>query len=301
MRGLGSHLLDEPHNAHHEASQRFKDGYWKFITLRMGSRSSYVRFEWLNDKKFGTRLRIELNPRKLRPEGFQQLSKVLDWKGGPFQLAALLDHAKLTRLDIAVDVVGAAVSEILINHKDQGKRSMYIGSDGLLETLFVHRRMLPQKQKYDSSGSLKKLKHRSRPYGAVLVKAYDRVRERKSLNMDGPFGECPVTRIEMVLARFTKWAPLKKLSLMDDRFEKIRAGMADSQTPFPNTHWRNYVSLRRSLTHQQACDTMGLQKKSADKFLVAYDVLNPNIIAKDSNWSGWAAGLKYVGLSDFVG
>jgi hypothetical protein len=180
------------------------DSGLRTVALSLGTRTSRVQFQRINHKKHGKScLRIEMNPRKLGPSGFKDLIKVLSSAGKQFDVACLMAAAKVTRYDIAVDVVGAQVAEIIAIHKPEGKRSLYVGNDGVLETVYIHKKKSPPKAiEYDEYGELiKKPMHSSKPAGSVALAVYDRLRERKALGWPGgPFGDAPVSRIEVVKA-----------------------------------------------------------------------------------------------------
>lgn len=299
--GLGHYLKSEPHNSHFVNEHFQPDKGWKHITLSMGNRKSFVRFEFLNNAKQGSRLRLDLNPRKLGPKGFKQLAQVLG--GGvkpPFKLPTLIEQARITRLDLAVDFVGLHVSEVAAWHKDQAKRSMYVGADGSLETIYLHRKVPPKQAKYDQWGEPKKLTHGSKPAGAVLLRVYDRVRERTTILRPAPFGPAAVTRAELVISRFNKWSKLASLPDMEDRFCKLRVGFIDSQFDGHPSLWRRYASLRRTVPHEEAVAMLGLQSIAKTAFAAAWNVPKADLIAPGETWSGWKAGLEQTGLGAFI-
>lgn len=297
LHKFGLYLKEEPFNAHHVKSYFHPDSGWRFVTLTMGKRGSFVRFDFLNDKKYGRRLRIELNPRKLGPAGFAQLANVLGGPNAPLDLPQTIKQARVTRLDIAVDIVGVEVGEVLVRHKDQGKRSHYVGTDGVLETLFVHRKLKSKQPKVDQYGFPKKLSHGKKPAGKVLLRIYDRVRERVALLRPPPFGPAPVVRVELTLDRFVKWAPFPKLGAMDDPFQKVRVGFRDTQVKSPSSRWQQYIGLRRTMGLDAASALLDLQSLATIKFELAKQVPEADLVAPETTWEGWAAGLKETGLA----
>jgi hypothetical protein len=300
MKKLGQHFKDGPANTEYVTGKFFPNYGWRDAILRVGSRSSSIRFEYLKSKKDGTRLRIELNPRKLGPSGFKKLSKILDDGKGPFNLTEMINAARLTRLDIAVDIVGVQVSEVLVWHKAQGKRSIYMGADGLMETLYVHRRLITKKQDHSQGVSPKKLSHSRQPAGKPLVRIYDRVRERAALLKSGPFGPAPVTRVELVIDKFhPNWAPLAKLPALSDRFSTLRVGFRDSQVAMPGSLWQRFAGIRRTMPHNATVALTGLVGDEAE-YAAAALVPSADMISPGENWQGWAQGMKATGLLSFV-
>lgn len=292
---LEEHLLSEPSNAHFLASEKFSSG-WKSITLAIGGRHSPVRFEKLKNKKDGTRLKIECNPRKLGPAGFKQLAAVLDDGNGPFRLEKLIEVARISRLDLAIDLVGLDITEIVAWHKFQGKRATYTGNDGKLETLYIYRK---KPHKTCVEGDASKPKKMANPAGSLLFRIYDRVRERADRNKPPPFGPAPVTRFELVLKRFVKWRALTTLPAMDDRFAELRIGFIESQAK-PTANMRRYHAIRRSLGDQASADLLNAHPVIANQFKEIDLVPDPDLITKGVNWGFWQTGLKATGLMSFL-
>lgn len=297
VRGLGAYFQSEPCNAHHAGGIYYQNGDWRRATLQIGGRQSFVLFEKFYSKAKGYRLRIDLNPRKLGPKGFKQLACVLGGTNAPFSLGKLVKAAQITRLDICVDVVGLAVSEISGWHKEQGKSSFYLSPSGALETFYIYRKLMEPKPQYDSSGGPKKLKHKK---NKALLRIYDRVAERKAVLAQPPFGPTPVTRIEMIINRFNKWKSLPLIAEMDDRFTKVRVGRRDSQIDKASPSWRNYTAMRRGLSIEEVRDRIFLDDERAKKFANAEQIPNPDIIRPKETWKGWTTGLTLTGLMGFI-
>lgn len=300
MLALRDFLLSGPLNCDVADSNTWPVG-WKFISLLVGHRESPIRFEYIKVK--GTSLRIECNPRKLGPHGALILLQLLDHPGCPLDPHKALEAAKITRLDVAVDIVGIEVAEVLAAHKDQAKRSMYVGSDGQLETLFIHRKLPKKKQTYDSHGHPKKLKHSGPPAGTVLIKIYDRRRERLSLLRPAPFGDAPVTRIEIVIKGLRKkHAFLANIGDLPDKFALVRAGFVGSQPGIERETLRRFTALRRTLPIDTAFRMLKLQKPP--KYLASYPakleaaetVIVADLAGPATTWAGWQEGLKQTGL-----
>lgn len=145
--GLGEYFQEQPHNAHWLGGKVWwneakKEKAWKDARLALGTRQATVHFELLKAKAYGHRLRIDLNPRKLGPKGFAQLALVLGGENAPFDLAASLAEAWVSRVDIAIDLVGIGVAEVVARHKKQGKRVLFTSADGALQSIYINRKKL---------------------------------------------------------------------------------------------------------------------------------------------------------------
>lgn len=267
---------------------------WKSVILAMGARDASVFLELGGSLKKGLSLRIECNPRKLGKAGFAQLAKVLGGPGAPFDFPALIATARISRLDICVDVVGVRMSELVLWYKEEGKRSFYAGEDGALETIQLHRKLLPPKL-----NDTPKPKTPNNPAGRVMFKAYDRVRERLAGQKPPPFGSAPVVRLERTQYRFMK-CPLTSLPSLPDKFEGFRAGFARSQLSKPIAAWLRYLAVRRTVSEQEAIALLGIQPEMAAKFRKAELVPTPDLLNSKEIWPHWSSGLAHTGLLGFL-
>lgn len=285
VSGAGQYLNGMPHNTQPLGSQYFQNKQWyRHVTLGMGPRDSSVRFEFSEaTKKAPARLRLDLNPRKLGPAGFKTLLAILNDPSGPFAGKALLKSARVTRIDIAVDFEGVQADDLIAFHKDEHQRSMYIGADGVLETLYLHGK--PSKM---------------RPAGRVLVGLYDRAKERLKKGKKPPFGPSPVTRVEIAKSLKAPKNGLAMIATMTDPFSSVRVGYLLGQGVTPKHWWCEYVGLRRAKGHVATIGLLGLDKKTAERFAVAYLVPKPELVGKGLNWEHWQQGLKYTGLQSLI-
>lgn len=299
MALLGKRLLDPPFPIELAGKPKFafanqpdKEPEWRAVSLTFGKRDSSVHFSRRKDAKLGMTVRLEMNPRKVGPKGFKELASLLaEW----FDVSALGQAARLTRLDIAVDVVGVQVSEIVAQQKDQGKHVHYVGKDGLLETIYINRRMMPFKQKYDEYGPVKPKKPKY-PAGKPLLKIYDRIRERASVGVAPMYGDAQITRIELVKDRWPK-KKLNDLPTLPDVFAGTKVGYAPSQTQIMPALWQRYVILTRLLPPEAAAAALGLTKKVEKLYAKALKVPSPDFVAPEECWKRWATGIEYTGLN----
>lgn len=280
--GAGHYLNSMPHNTQPLGCQYFENKKWyRHVTLGMGHRDSSVRFEFSEQtKKAPAHLRLEMNPRKLGPKGFKTLLAILNDPDGPFAGKALLKAARVTRIDVAVDLEGVQTDDLIAFYKGEQQRSMYIGADGVLETLYLHGK--PSKTK---------------PAGKVLVGLYDRAKERLKKGKPAPFGPSPVTRVELVRRLSAPHNSLAKIATMADPFSSVRVGYLMGQGAKPKQWWCEYVGLRRGKDHATTVALLGLSATTAEQFASAYLVPFPGLVAKGLNWSGWGQGLKVTGFA----
>lgn len=284
VKHAGQYLMTEPHNAHQVSNQYF-GGWYKQVTLGMGQRGAGVRFEFaLGNKKTAPYLRLEFNPRKLGPKGANTLLKILNDPAGPFNGKAVLQEARVTRLDVAVDILGVQTDDLLVTHGKERQRSLYLGTDGLLETVLLHG------------------KHtKTKPAGAVLAMVYDRVRERAKRGKPPPYGPSPVSRLEVVKKLKAPGNNLAKLGCISDPFGEVRLAYVMDQQATPPSWWLQYVGLRRSKSHAAAVEMLGLGPLAAEAFKNAFDAPTKCLVEKTTTFEGWSQGLAWTGLKLLIG
>lgn len=296
MVGFVAHMLNPPFpvevlegTKYVYKSTKLED--WRASRLTFGKRESVVHFSRYKHQKLGLTLRLEMNPRKLGTDGFKQLANLMaPW----FDMAGVAKAARVTGLDIAVDVVGLWVGEVIARHKQQGQRVQFLGADGLLETVYINRKLPPYKPKVDEWG-VKKPKALKYPAGKPLLKIYDRVREREKYGKPPPYGEAPVTRIELVRENFKKLR-LEGLPGMKDQLSEVWAGYGPSQTSMMPKVWRRFRAIARTERSPDAASLLDLPPKVAKGFEKALRVPAPDLVAPKTTWADWHVALKSSGL-----
>ena len=304
--GLGTYLKSEPYNAHWAGGSLWPDPVtkvvrWSKAALLFGGRQSVVHFSL--HKKGGNRFRIDFNPRKLGLAGFKQLALVLGGANSPFDFEELIQSSWISRFDVAVDLVGVAISDVVAHHKNQGKRVLYVGAHGSLESIYINRKKPVVEPKYDSSGLLKKPTHGPYPAGKALLRIYDRVRERADLGNPPPFGPAPVTRVELMVT--VKKRPLSALGAVLDPLKLLKLGMIWSQFDLGAEDnagtWARYASLRKTHSHSAALSLIGRKDSGHSVFTCLETVPEPDLLKPGSSWGGWGKSLKLVGFKQFIG
>lgn len=282
VKATGHYLQAEPFNTQCTGTQYFATKQWfRHVTLAMGKRGSTVRFQFEEKTaKVPALFRLDFNPRKLGRKGFATLVGILNDPNGPFRLEPIIEHARVTRIDIAIDLVGVQVDELLIRHKKQGIRSLYVGQDGVLETVYIHRG-----------------KTKAKPSGNVVLTAYDRRRERLKRGKAAPYGNADVTRIEITKLPKKPYNSFKKLADLADPYGDVMVGYAAEQISSTSHIWWQYVGLRRSKPHEQVIELLSLAPDTAKFFAKSYDVPDPNLVSGKASWDGWKQGLDKTGLS----
>ena len=80
--------------------------------------------------------RFEFNPTKIGPDGLSYIRNFIDSVTG-IGTNALFANGKVTRIDIALDLPGLSLDEVIVRSKGQRKHGVYTGQTSRLETLYL--------------------------------------------------------------------------------------------------------------------------------------------------------------------
>jgi len=265
---------------------------YRTVVLTMGDDDATVRFDFTKIKG-EWRLRLELNPRRLGKTGADAFCQFLDYYApNDFALARFLSKAHLTRIDVATDIVGIPIFDLLVTVENQGKRATYTGEDGQLETIYVFRRKSPKTPSDTTKTTASKLK--------AMVMAYDKVRELASRNLPPPFGPAPVTRVEVVKQHFGSIkVRLSELQSLANPLSNVRVGYAHN-TKIGGATWGGYVGLRRTIPAMEAGRLIGLGAKTAGAFEAAMQDHPSDLMVHETLWTGWKSALAETGLGQII-
>ncbi|NMW32751.1 hypothetical protein HKD42_11825 [Altererythrobacter sp. RZ02] len=285
VKQTGDHLKGEPCNSQHlnNAYNPAWEYPYRFVEMGLGKREAMVRFEFRRPtKQSPPRLWITTNPRKLGPEGFKTLVAMLSNAEGPFAIKPLLQSAKVTMLDVAVDIVGLQTSDLVIFHPYVGKRQHYVGADDVLETIYLHRKPF-----------------KSKPAGNAFVKVYDRRRERIAAGKNAPHGATEVTRVEVTSRRKHPYNAFSKLLDFSDPFKGLKVGFVCDQNPI-SRDWLSYHALTRTMKPEKAAQMLGLTPVQQQSFDEALQVTSNPLVAGKLSWAGWSEGVQKTGLMQLL-
>lgn len=119
------------------AGQNALKGGWRraqLIALESSSYRPLLQYRWEGKGPTGkaSRIRLDFNPRKLGAQGLIELDAVLIslWPQG---WAYVIEHGRITRIDIAVDVPGIRMDEVLFL-PNQGATEIHWSRDGHLQS-----------------------------------------------------------------------------------------------------------------------------------------------------------------------
>lgn len=140
-------------------------------------------------------MRFEFNPEKLGPKGMSFLhTQLIEVFFDMYPWAAIADGCRVTRLDLAVDLVGVATDELIVERVVWGKpkaakRKCIFSPEGKLETV--------------------DLDYRRGKLSPVVV--YNKAKELADNKAPSMFGGVPFTRVELRLQPNRSLATLHKM------------------------------------------------------------------------------------------
>lgn len=261
---------------------------YKSVQVGFGSAEEPVYFEISKAKTESAavhRLEIQLNPRALGEEGiYDLLDRLHAATGQTLKVGAFLAGSAVKRLDVAVDVIGLAVPELLLGTAPAEKLVHYHGPAGVLETV-----------------SLFKKPKGGKGLGQLMVQAYDKRRERLQKGEAPPFGLAEVTRVEVTKTRFgPKKFTLLSLPSVTSPLAKVKVGTVRGASPDGSARWFNYVEARRGSGAVRAAKVLNLSSQQAALYASRYE--NPPVDVFDGGviWSLWSAGLAATGTNYLV-
>ena len=242
------------------------------------------------------KLRLDLNPRKLGDHGSKTLFKLLNSEANtPFDFGHFLHDAWMTRLDVALDFADLRPAETLIWAKKQGKVVRILGADEELESVYLHgTKKAPAKEQ-------KTLKS---PMGALIVRVYDRNRERQAHGKPVPYEGRLVTRLERSMTKKSNHSSSPFIALLHqpDPFKDVRFGLMRAAQPslMKADRWRTYCAARQAVGPKEARAITCNSKAEGDALEAAYSKRRSHLLAGDY-WKGWLSGVKATGLLELFG
>lgn len=184
------------------ATKANKNGSTKYLrSYEMAFKQANVLVQVKPQSKTNNFLRVELNPGLLQPLELKLVWELLSGVSeNQISEGMLAEEAKVTRIDVAVDILNIDPEDILIDHKFTGKTNAYFGSGGKIETVYLNKK---------SKGSTTYLYDKK-------VQAQE---TGKSLDAGvNQYGEAKYTRFE---CRVQTQKPFKKLASLKNPLTKV--------------------------------------------------------------------------------
>jgi hypothetical protein len=219
-------------------------------------------------------LRFELNPNGVGPAGVQAFRQSLPMlTAGHFDYQALATQGRVTRTDIAIDLVNIDIEDLLIASAKPGVTSSYFGVTGKAETKYLNvRRSGSKLYVYDRRALLEKM-------------------QAEGSGKPSEFGATKYTRVEV---RTEVNAPIAAMAGMSNRLLKIDLFDIDAVAPPEEPHhWKLFQDSCRYRGLAGALALLPKDKQGA--YEAAIKSADPLWLPK-ALWGHWPEALKTSGL-----
>lgn len=176
-------------------------------------------------------VRLEFNPLKLTPLGVKTLMRA--WKLIEFDnvpLAAHLTSARVTRCDIAIDVLNMRLADLFVFHPDVWKVWICTSMDQGAQTLNFYKLKKNQSPFLD-------------PKKRSNVVVYDKKAEREAFGVTPEFGSLAHTRVEFQLNKTALFKNLINTPCPANDWKFCRT--IAPQTPIAPNRWRMFLDSAR--------------------------------------------------------
>ena len=237
-------------------------------------------------------IKLEFSASKAGAAGLAQLTSRIE-DAVPFQMAALLGSFRISRIDPAIDLIGARPIDLICHVPKPGKRLVYVGNNGRAESLYLYEAKPPLK-KPPASITYK-------TQGPLRLKIYERRDYFLQLALSPPYGPSPVTRAELEM-RWKKQRPLlATLSDLPNLFAGRRIAYAAAALPGlsigQQDDWVRFCLA--SMGGGSSAAQLHWKVAVGLRFRKAYAECHGDLVGETA-WSGWKDGIQSTGLDHWV-
>lgn len=222
-------------------------------------------------------LRLEFNPAKLGPAGVAFMrERLFDIFFDEHPWKRIATHCSVTRIDIAVDLLGVDMANVLVTDYKPGsgagkplKRMFVVTPEGTLETVYLGTD--PPK-----------------------VRVYDKAQHLADEKMPSAYGTTPHVRIEMPIKPA---CPITKLDALGNPFEKLTVlSLSNPVEPPDGMHnWAFFLDCCRVRGPKAALALLPTDelRQAYQQALAAVEI---PILKPEKAWAKWPAMLNASGL-----
>jgi hypothetical protein len=234
-------------------------------------------------------VRLQFSASKAGPAGLVKLIAGLEAALPFLDVSKLIAAFKVSRVDAAIDCIGASPLDLIAHVTKPGKRMVFVGSKGRPESVYFYERKKPLSSPPQSLSVWTRGPHR--------LTLYERRDYHRQLMLDPPYGDCPVTRVEVPM-RWTNARPsLSKLPHLKNLLKGKRVAYAPAAPGGGGRTWRQFCMAAFGAGVDQAL--FGWVPGPGAKFATAYEGC-PGDLVSEVNWPAWVAGLEHTGLAAWV-
>ncbi|WP_425987738.1 hypothetical protein [Afipia sp. DC4300-2b1] len=219
-------------------------------------------------------LRLEFNPSALQSSGIAFLKSALEGLVlDGLNFSEIAANGKITRVDIAVDIVGVGISDLLVSAEGGKKSHWYYSASGKPETGYLGMKAGDKNAKWTT---------------------YNKRQQLKDTAGNQLYGGLPHTRIEY---RATPMVPFSKLLGLDNPFLKISLAYPVIPKAAKSHEWQFFIDSCARRGQHAALGLLpdGPMKKRYEAALAAghKTIWRPNLI-----WKAWEETLCRSGIAE---
>lgn len=252
----------------------YAPGYTQNIALTDPNSGARIRIQAQPKKPNWSFLRFELNPAKLGVEGLAFFKdKLLDFLLGQWTYADIATKGKVSRVDLACDVINCTISDLVVRTTVPGKSHAYFGIDEEVETIYLGMKGKKNSPQY----------------------AYNKRQDLMDKKRNPKYGGIPWTRIEK---RIMANRPITKLcDIESNPLEVFQVFYPDLASPPEKPHhWTFFADSCRQRGIEAALDHLPKGLKKAYK--QALDSSGDGFWRPNELWAAWPKALEVSGLLD---
>lgn len=232
-------------------------------------------------------VRLEFSASKAGPDGLGKLASIMD-DALPLSIPQVIAGFSISRVDVAVDCIGAEPIDLIARIKKQGKRLTYVGDNGRPETVYLYEKKPPLKGPPGKLGI--------KTTGPARLKLYERRAYLSQFSLPPTYGPCPVTRAEVQM-RWTKGRPsLGKLLGLKNLYQDVSVAYAPPIRDNSKS-WRQFCLAAFGAGTSAAATAFFPGDGFAARKL--YQSCTGDLIDK-SCWERWKDGVAVCGLKEWV-
>jgi hypothetical protein len=228
-------------------------------------------------------IRIEYNPSRLKSDTLQKLGEL--WSkadGSGIPLPALFSDARITRLDIAVDILNLWIADIYPHVENAKKVWMAIEPKTGIQTAYFH-----------WTTNQKTFGHQKQ----ADLSIYDKRQQLEDTGTDNPFEGVPYTRVEL---RLNKKCHPDKLAELPYPFEKIFLRRGIVNEPIMDQRiWSMFLDSMRFRGRENALKLLP-EELLEGKIAKEKKYAPSDLITKETIWPHWQEALKGGQISSLI-
>jgi hypothetical protein len=269
QKGIGSLLTnvvldqDTPYFQNAYFKKGKAGGYAHSVHLKHPETKQTILIQAAPHYKKNRFLRLEFNPTKLGKAGMKFFrEKLVDVLLFDYSYEDIIAQGQITRLDIASDIIGVTMNDILVRPTKPQVTMAFLGKTGSLESIY------PSKPKPDDKST---------------SKVYDKKQEQLSKTVVPKYGTIPHLRVEISIKTDIKVPNLMKLK---NHFSKLDILARAAVTPPEDEHhWIFFFDSCRVRGVAGALDQ--LPAKLREPYKMALEDAGKDFWRPEKIWSYW--------------